>query len=114
MEGKERTCQFHCSMTLDRHVRHLIKLELQARHIKLCHDYWKCRSRVDAGLAMASIKAWWFSSGACSESALKELSSWLDFWHFCYNQWGSHMSEVWTTKIIFYGYFDSTCILSYT
>ena len=99
MEGKERTCQFHWSMALDRHTRQLIKNELQARHIELCNDYRKCRSKADADLAMASIKAWWFSSGACSESALKELSSWLDFWHFRYDQWGSHISEVWMTYL---------------
>ena len=92
MEGKERTCQFHWSMALDRHTRQLIKPELQAKHLELCHEYRKCRSKADA--AVASIKAWWFSSGACSESSLKELTSWLDFWHFRYEQWGSHMSEI--------------------
>ena len=94
MKGKERTCQFHWSMALDRHTRQLIKPELQARHIEPCNDYRKCRNKVDADLAMVSIKAWWFSSGACSESALKELSSWVDFWHFRYDQWGSYISEV--------------------
>ena len=102
MEGKEQTCRFHWSMTLDCHIRQLIKLELQTRHIKLCNDYRKYRSKADVDLAMASIKAWWFSSGACSESALKELSSWLDFWHFRYDQWGSYILEVWATNLIYY------------
>ena len=48
----------------------------------------------DADAAMASIKAWWFSSGAISESGLKELHDWINFWHFRYNQWGLHISQV--------------------
>ena len=107
MEEKERTYQFHWSMVLDRHTRQLIKPELQARHIELCNDYRKCRNKADADLAMALIKAWWFSSGACSECALKELLSWLDFWHFCYDQWGSHISEVWATNLTYYSEFFS-------
>ena len=102
MEGKERIYQFHWSMALDRHTRQLIKSKLQARHIELCNDYRKCRSKADADLAMASIKAWWFSSGACSESALKEMSLWLDFWHFHYDQRGSHISEVRITYLTYY------------
>ena len=89
-------------MALDRHTKQLIKPELQARHIELCNDCRKCRSKADADLAMASIKEWWFSSGACSESALKELLSWLDFWHFRYDQWGLHISEVWITYLTNY------------
>ena len=53
----------------------LIKLELQGMHIELCNDYRKCRSKADADSAMATIKAWWFSSRACSKSAMKDLTS---------------------------------------
>ena len=62
--------------------------EMQTKHRELCHEYRKCRSKADVDLAVASIKAWWFSSGMCSKSVVKELTSWLDFWHFCYKQWG--------------------------
>ena len=94
MEGKERTCQFHWSMALNRHTKQLIKPELQAKHIELCHKYQSCTCKADAELALAALKAWWFSSGACSESSLKELTSWIDFWHFRFEQWRSHISEV--------------------
>ena len=94
MPNKERTCQFHWTMALDRHTKQLIKLELQSRHIELCYEYQKCKTKVDANIAMASIKAWWYSSSACLEDALKELTSWLNFWHFRYEQWRSHMSKV--------------------
>ena len=33
MENRERTCQFHWKMALERHTKQLIKPELQARHI---------------------------------------------------------------------------------
>ena len=94
MEGKERTCQFHWSMALDWHTKQLIKPELQSKHIELCHEYRRCTSKADADLALAALKARWFSSGACSKSSLKELTSWIDFWHFRYEQWRSHISEV--------------------
>lgn len=94
MEGKERTCQFHWSMALDRHTKQLIKPELQQVHLKLCHEYRKSRSKTDADAALASIKAWWFSSGAVAEGSLKELCDWIHFWHFRFHQWGSHVSEV--------------------
>ena len=81
-------------MALDHHTKQLLKPELQAKHMELCYEYRKCRSKADVDLAVTSIKAWWFSSDACSESAVKEFTSWLDFWQFCYEQWGSHMSEV--------------------
>ena len=99
IEEKERTCQFHWSMTLDHHSKQLINLELQRRHIKLCNDYWRCRSKVDADLAMTAIKAWWFLSKAYSKSAIKDLTSFLDFWYFPYEQWGPtslrHYSHSW-------------------
>ena len=111
MEDKERTCQFHWSMVLERHTRQLIKPKLQAKHMELCHEYRKCRTKANSNLAMASIKAWWFSSGACSESSLKELTSWLNFWHFRYEQWGSHMSEVCFLSIGLYSIY-LVCLLS--
>ena len=49
---------------------------------------------------MVAIKAWWFLSGACFESAMKDLTSWLDFWHFHYKQWGSHIFEVLVTFLV--------------
>ena len=113
MDGKERTCQFHWSMALDRHTKQLIKPELQARHIELCDDYRKCRSKADANSAMAVIKAWWFSSGACSESAMKDLTSWLDFWHFRYEQWGSHISEVLLASVVFVSFGSCDCVIAF-
>ena len=81
-------------MAHDRHTKQLIKPELQGRHNELCNKYRRCRSKADADLAMLAIKAWWFLSGACSKTRLKDLTSWLDFWHFRYEQWRSHISEV--------------------
>ena len=82
-------------MALDQHTKQLIKPELQEKHIELCHEHQRCTCKVDADLALATLKAWWFLSRACLESSLKELTSWIDFWYFCYEQWGSHISEVW-------------------
>ena len=94
MENKERTCLFHWTMTLDRHTKQYIKPELQDMHKRLCHEYRKCKTKTDADIAMEAIKAWWYSFGGISESALKELVDWINFWHFRFHQWGSFISEV--------------------
>ena len=94
MVGKEKTCQFHWSQTLDRHTKQFIKPELQEVHKRLCHEYRLCKTRDEVDSAMEAIRAWWFSSGAVSESGLKELNDWLNFWHFRFHQWGSFVSEV--------------------
>ena len=52
MEGKERTYQFHWSMALDRYTKQLIKSELHTKHIELCYKYRRCRSKVNADLAL--------------------------------------------------------------
>ena len=88
MVGKERTCQFHWSQTLDCHTKQFIKLELQEAHKQLCHEYRLCKTRDEADSAMEAIRVWWFSSSAVSESGLKELNDWLNFWHFRFHQWG--------------------------
>ena len=56
MAGKERTSEFHWSMVLDRHTRQLIKPELQAKHIELCHEYQKCMSKADANLFWSPLR----------------------------------------------------------
>jgi hypothetical protein len=81
MVNKERTCLFHWKMALERHTKQLIRPDLQIEHIRLCQEYRKSQSISDANAAMASIKAWRFSSGSVSEAGLKE-------------QWGSHISHV--------------------
>ena len=82
MENKERTCLFHWTMILDRHTKQYIKPELQDMHKRFCHEYRKCRTKTDADTPMEAIKAWWYSSGGISESGLKELVDWINFWHF--------------------------------
>ena len=94
MKDKERTCQFHWSMALDRHTRQHIKPELHAMHKRLCHEYHKCKTKAVVDSALEAIKAWWYSSGGVSESGLKEMSDWLSFWHFRFHQWGAFASEV--------------------
>jgi hypothetical protein len=94
MANKERTCLFHWKMALERHTKQLIRPDLQAEHIRLCQEYRSCQSLDDANAALASIKAWWFSSGVVSEAGLKELTNWVDFWHFRFDQWRSNLSQV--------------------
>jgi hypothetical protein len=66
-------------MALERHTKQLIKPELQSEHIRLCQEYRKCLTIGEADSKLASIKAWWFSTGAISESGLKELTNWINF-----------------------------------
>jgi hypothetical protein len=41
-----------------------------------------------------AIQAWWLSSRAASEDAIRDLNLWLAFWHFRYHQWGGCMQMV--------------------
>ena len=79
MFGRERTCQFHWSQTLERHTKQLIKPKLQEVHKRLCHEYRLCKTKADADATMEAIRAWWFSLGVASEGGLKELNDWLSF-----------------------------------
>ena len=82
-------------MALECHMKQLIKPELQARHIELCQEYRKCYTIVEANATAVAICAWWYSSGGViSDVGMKELNDWLSFWHFCYHQWGSDISQV--------------------
>ena len=74
MLGRERTCQFHWSQTLERHTKQLIKPELQEVHRRLCHEYRLCKTKAHANATMEAICTWWFSSGVVSEGGLKELN----------------------------------------
>jgi hypothetical protein len=40
------------------------------------------------------LRAWWYSSGAAAEEAIRGLEDWLAFWHFRYRQWGGFMETV--------------------
>jgi hypothetical protein len=82
MENKKRMCLFHWKMALGCHTKQLIKPELQSEHIRLYQEYRMCKNIEEADSKLASIKALWFSSGAVSESGLKELNNWIGFWHF--------------------------------
>jgi hypothetical protein len=41
-----------------------------------------------------AIRAWWLSSRAAFEDAIRDLNLWLAFWHFRYRQWGGCMQMV--------------------
>jgi hypothetical protein len=41
-----------------------------------------------------AIRAWWLSSRAASDDAIRDLNLWLAFWHFQYHQWGGCMQMV--------------------
>ena len=68
MVGQEKTCQFHWSQAQEHHTKQFIKPEFWEMHKKLCYEYRKCRTKVDADTTMEAIKAWWFLFGAVSES----------------------------------------------
>ena len=57
MLGRERTCQFHWSQTLERHTKQLIKPKLQEVHKRLCHEYRLCKTKADADATMEAIRA---------------------------------------------------------
>ena len=94
MENRERTCLLHWTTSLNRHTQKFIKPDMQFQHNLLCKQYKNSKSMEEAETRYLAIRAWWLSSGAASEDAIRELDFWLAFWHFRYRQWGGFMQMV--------------------
>jgi hypothetical protein len=43
MVGRECTCLMHWALSMEMHIRRLIKPNLQKEHKRLCHQYRKCK-----------------------------------------------------------------------
>jgi hypothetical protein len=94
MENRERTCLLHWTTSLNRHTQKFIKPDMQFQHNVLCKQYKNSKCMEEAETRYLAIRAWWLSSGAASEDAIRELDLWLAFWHFRYRQWGGFMQMV--------------------
>jgi hypothetical protein len=67
---------------------------MQDQHNRLCKQYKDSETMDEAESRYLAIRAWWLSSGAASEDAIRDLNIWLAFWHFRYRQWGGYMQMV--------------------
>jgi hypothetical protein len=94
MLGRERTCLFHWTQSLEKHTKADIRADLQSYHRQLCKEYKNSNSLEEAEERFLAIRAWWLSSGATTEGGLPNLELWLAFWHFRYLQWGGFMELV--------------------
>ncbi len=114
IDGRERTCYFHWTQSLEKHTKLYIKHDLQDQHKRLCLQYRDASSMLEAETRYLAIKAWWSSSNCTSEEGLKHLQLWLAFWHFRYRQWGGFMELV--RLYSYYGLFflfPCICIFPY-
>jgi hypothetical protein len=82
MENRERTYLLHWTTSLKRHTQKFIKPNMQDQHNRLCKQYKDSKSMDEAESRYLAIHAWWLSSGAASEDAIRDLNLWLAFWHF--------------------------------
>ena len=82
MLGREQTCYFHWSQSLEKHTKQFIKHDLQDQHRHLCLQYRNAISMDEVETRYLAIRAWWSSSEATLEIGLKHLELWLAFWHF--------------------------------
>lgn len=94
MPGRERTCLFQWTQSLDRHTKADIKPDMQSMHRQLCKQYKDAKTMGEANTLFQTIRAWWYSSGAASEDSMRALEDWFAFWHFRYRQWGAAMTTV--------------------
>jgi hypothetical protein len=102
MESRERTCLLHWTVSMERHTAAHIKPDLQQQHKLLCKQYKDAKTPEQSESRYLAIRAWWLSSGAVSEEGIRDLDTWLAFWHFRYRQWGGFMQLVSTeTNITF-------------
>ena len=84
IEGRERTCYFHWTHSLEKHTKQYIKHELQDQHKHLCLQYCNAQSMEKAEARYLAIKAWWVSSNYTSDDGFRLRDLWLAFWHFHY------------------------------
>ncbi len=82
MVDKELTCLFHWIQSFDKHIKQLIKPELQHEHKAVCQQYKNATSLGDVDSHYALIHCWWFSYGVVFEASVHKLNNWLNFWHF--------------------------------
>ena len=96
IEGRERTCYFHWTQSLEKHTKQYVKHNLQDQHKHLCLQYRNAQSMDEAEARYLAIKARWMSSNCTSDDCFRHLDLWLAFWHFRYRQWGDFMELVCT------------------
>lgn len=53
--------------------------------------YKNAKSMKKADVKYHVIQAWWLSSRVTIEDGMYILSTWLEFWHYRYRQWGGNM-----------------------
>jgi hypothetical protein len=94
MENQERTCLLHWTTLLRRHTQKYIKPDMQDQHNRLYKQYKDSMTMDEVKSRYLAIRAWWLSSRAASEDAIRDLNLWLAFWHFRYRQWGGCMQMV--------------------
>ena len=58
MPGREHTCYFHWSQSLEKHTKQYIKHNLQDQHKHLCLQYRNAISMDEAETHYLAIKAW--------------------------------------------------------
>ena len=94
IKGRERTCYFHWTQSLEKHTKQYVMHDLQDQHKRLCLQYRNAQSMDEAEARYLAIKAWWVSSNCTSDDGFRHLDLWLAFWHFRYRQWGGFMELV--------------------
>ena len=70
MVGRERTCLFHWSQSLNKVTQKYIKTSLQFQHKQLCKDYKDAKIIDEAETKYHVIHSWWLSSGAATEECI--------------------------------------------
>ena len=72
-KGRERTCFFHWTQSLEKHTKEFITHDLQDQPSRLCLQYCNARTIEQVETQYLAIKAWWASSSATSNIGLKHL-----------------------------------------
>ena len=62
--------------------------------MKMCNDRKNAKTIAEADSQYATIKAWWSSARAATDSDIHYLNTWLVWWHFRYKNWGNCMRQV--------------------
>ena len=93
LEGRERSCLFHWTDSLNKHTIKYVVQGFEEEHKKLCTQ-WRCaKSEEDATNLFRKIRGWW-ASRKVADANIPYMECWLSWWHVRYPHWRKHFTKV--------------------
>ena len=93
MEGRERSCLFHWTDSLNKHTAKYVQPGFQDEHKQMCAQWRTARSKEDITSIFRKIRGWW-AFGKVADKNIPYMECWLSWWHLRYPHWRRHFATV--------------------